>query len=118
MPRTLTDEQKSTITAAIGPSGVLALLIDGTVDDANAFALEIATLFSDAGWGVQTESLARAWGATPTGLAFLSEGDLPIRDKGQALLTAFVESGVDHNIMDAMLPEDVDVKLLVGRVGV
>ena len=118
MPRTLTDDQKATITDAIGTSGNLQLLIDGTVDDASAYALEIANVFSAAGWGVETQSLETPWGSTPSGIAFLSQGDLPVNDIGQTLCAALERCGIEFSRMDAMLPEGVDVKLLVGRVGV
>lgn len=118
MPRTLTEDQKTAIATAIGSSGNLLLVIDATVEDANAYAMELAEVFTAAGWGVETQSLATPWGATPTGLAFMTEGDLPVREVGQDLMAAFTATEVPFNQLDALLPEDCSVKLLVGRVGV
>lgn len=117
MPRTLTEPQKAAITQALGSPSAVEIIHDTTIEDAQAYADEIAQVFADAGWTVQRTTYA-AWGASPSGLLFMSEGDLPLRPVGADLIAAFQAAEVEYNQMDAMLPEGVDVKLLVGRVGV
>lgn len=118
MTRTLTEDQKSAISQSITIPGALEILIDTAQDDAAAYAEQIAQVFIAADWNVVTTPLSNPWFATPSGLSFMAQGDLP-NSALQGDVVAGLNSGdIEYSQLDAMLPEGVDVKLLVGRVGV
>lgn len=119
MVRTLTEPQKAAITNAIGALGHAEFLVDPSVEDAQAYADEFSTVFTDAGWTVvlNAPEIGR-WPSSPSGLLLISQGDLPQPSVIVSLTNAFLSTDVAFNWLDGMLPEDVDVKLVVGRVGV
>ncbi len=118
MPRELTEEQAAVLTASLSEDGGAQLLVDTSDTEAADFAALFAPVFSDAGWDVTAQALEQPWGATPTGLAFLSQGDLPLTAQQAAFRDALIAAEVEFNEMDAMLPEGVLIKLLFGRIGV
>lgn len=117
MARELTTEQQATITNALPPSGKVELLVDTSITAAEEFAGRVAAMFAAHGWEVATTALERPWGSSPSGLVFLSQEDLPMSEAQSALLNALNAADVPFNRMDAMLPEGVDIRLMMGRVG-
>lgn len=118
MPRELTDDQKTALTAALPDAGTVEILIDATDTGAQEFAVSIGSVFTGKGWNLVSTALPGGWFATPTGLSFMAQGDLPTSDTQNAVSAALETSDIEFNRLDAMLPEGVDVKLYVGRVGV
>lgn len=118
MARELTNDQQAAISAAIPATGRVEIIVDVSLAAAEEFSGKIAGMFSGRGWEVIHTPLSQPWGASPTGLIFMSQEDLPLSEVQRAVLDAFNAAELPFNRMDAMLPEGVDVKLLVGRVGV
>ncbi len=116
--RTLTDDQRTALTDAITLPGAVEILIDTSQDDAQAFADEFAAVFTGASWNVVQTPLSNAWFATPSGLSFLAQGDLPLSAHQGDVIAGLNAGDTEYHQLDAMLPEGVDVRLLVGRVGV
>lgn len=118
MTRTLTPEQIAAITAAIGETGTLEILVDTAQDDAQAYADQFSQTITDAGWTVISGPLPNPWFATPSGLSFMAQGDLPHSERQGDVLAALNSADLEYSQLDNMLPEAVDVRLMVGRVGV
>ena len=118
MTRSLSDDQKAALSAEIDLPGALEILIDTDQDDAQSYAEEIAATFIAAGWNVVTLPLPNTWFSTPSGVSFLAQGDLPLSTQQEDVLAGFENGEIGYSRLDAMLPEGVDVKLLVGKVGV
>lgn len=118
MTRTLTDIQKAALAAPISAPGTLQILVDTDVADAQAYADEIAAVFTSAGWTVSSSTLVNPRVSTPGGLSFLAQGDLPSSPHQISVLDGLTSAVIDFSQLDAMLPEGVDVQLFVGRVGV
>lgn len=118
MTRSLTEDQRATLSASITIPGALEILIDTEEADAQAYADEFAAVFTGAGWSVVSNPLPNTWFSTPSGLSFLAQGDLPMSVLQGDVIAGLNAGDIEYNQLDAMLPEGVDVKLLVGRVGV
>lgn len=118
MARELTNDQQTAIAAALPDTGTLEIFLDTSIAAAEEFSGKIAGMFAERGWNVIVTPLSQPWGATPSGLAIMAPSDMPLSDIQKTVRDAFTASELPFNHMDAMLPEGVDVKLLVGRVGV
>lgn len=118
MARELTEDQKTAIAAAVGDAGTVEMFVDASQDDAQAYAEALSEAFMVAGWTVIITPMPNPWIATPSGLSFMAPGDLPYTAIQTKVAKALDDGGVDFSRLDAMVPEGVDVKLLVGRVGV
>jgi hypothetical protein len=116
MPRELTEDQKTAIAAAIGPEGKVEMFVDTSEDDAQSYADALSEAFTVAGWTVVQSPLPAPWIATPSGLSFMAQGDLPNTDIQNTVSAALEAAEVEFSRLDAMLPEGTDVKLMVGRV--
>lgn len=118
MARELTPDQTTALGAAIGRTGVLEVLIDTTQDDALAYANQLSEAFTGNGWTVIASPLPNPWFATPSGLSFMAQGDLPLSELQIMVISGLNSADVEYSQLDSMLAEGTDVKLLVGRVGV
>lgn len=118
MPRTLTTEQKTALAATLADAGVAQILVDPSVADAVDYANAWSDVFTEKGWGVLIDSPEGLWPNTPSGLSLMCPGDLPEPAQVVALADALTALEIPFNRLDAMVPEEIALKIMIGRVGV
>lgn len=117
MARELTNDQQSILTATLPQGGRVELMVDTSISAAEEFAGKWAGVFAEKGWDVSTSPVTGGRITTPTGLVFLSQGDLPLSDKQKAVVDALNAADVPFTQLDGMIPEGMDVRMMFGRVG-